>query len=194
MRRKWVLILFILCQVSYAQPYLQEDFLPVPSQYQLILKVLTFDRNLRKRAGDEIVLGIVYQKEWNTSQNIKDGLVKVMVESSPRELEGIPIRQVAIEFRDKNDFSFKMAIGKVNILYVAPVSPPVLKAILDVCRARRIPTFTGVPSFIERGVAVGFRKRGTHAEILINFQSAREQGFNFSSRLLHISRLFGKLE
>ncbi|MGB8952096.1 MAG: YfiR family protein [Candidatus Aminicenantales bacterium] len=172
----------------------QGSYLPVSIQYQLMLKILTFDRNLKIRGENEIMLGIVYRGTWEASSEAKDELVKAMEAAFPRQIDGIPIRYTVVEMRDKNSFAQSVEQNKVNLLYITPLSSDDLKAILSVCRAKRIPTVTGTAAFVENGVAVGFRKMGEKSEILINLSAARDQGFNFSSRLLHLAKIFGRLD
>jgi hypothetical protein len=180
--------------VLFASSYSQERSLPIRIQYQLIKKLLSFDRNLKNRSGPLIVLGIVYRKEIPFSMEAKDELDKAVLDAEPQDIEGIPVHTAAIEFRNAADFSRDLTQRGVNIVYITPIRGVNVKAIVNICEAKRIPTFAGISAFVDLGVAVGFRKAGGKSEIIVNFRAARAQGFDLSSRFLNLVKIFGAID
>jgi len=167
----------------------QEIPVPVNLQYQLFLKILEFDRNLKARVGEEIVFGVAYQKTFKESVDTKDELVKAIEQSSLKEIDTIPIRYALIELGGENGLANALDKGKVNILYVTPLRAFDIRAFVNVCQARQIMTVTGVPSYVNLGISIGFEARGQNPEIVINLQSAKAEGSDFSSRLLQLARV-----
>ena len=86
----------VLLLLWAVMPWAQEMAVPVKIQFPLFLKILVFDRNLKERVGDEIVVGIIYQRKFKRSLKTKDEFVDAMKNSSIKKLEDIPIRQVSI--------------------------------------------------------------------------------------------------
>ena len=167
----------------------QEIPVPVDLQYQLFLKILDFDRNLKARVGEEIVFGIAYQKTFRESADTKDELVKAILRSSLKEINSLPIRYVLVELKGENDLADALAKEKINILYVTPLRAFDIKAFANVCQAKQIMTLTGVPSYMDLGISIGFEVKGQSPEIVINLQSAKAEGMDFSSRLLQLARV-----
>lgn len=167
----------------------QEIPVPVNLQFQLFLKILEFDRNLKTRVGEEIVFGVAYQKTFKESVDTKDELVKAIEQSSLKEIDTIPVRYALIELGGENRLANALDKAKVNILYVTPLRAFDIRAFANVCQAKHIMTVTGVPSYVNLGISIGFEVRGQNPEIVINLQSAVAEGSDFSSRLLQLARV-----
>lgn len=183
----FLLLTFLLSLPGMAQ----DDFLPIPRQYQMILKVLAFDNDLHKRG--EIRLGIVYEKDYSSSVQVKNELVKIMNASAPQHVQGIPVSFKVIELQSAWALTRAIDVNKINIIYIAPMSREELRLVLRVCNQNKIPTFTGMSAFVKLGVAVGFKRLPRRITILVNRAAARDQRFNLSSRLLNLAEISGIL-
>ena len=161
----------------------QEMAVLVEVQFPLFLKILVFDRNLKERIGDEIIIGIVYQGRFRKSRRARDEFVDVMKESPVKKVEDIPVRQVSIDV-SKSDWESVILNNKIDILYIAPVRALEMKKITDLSRAIKIVTLTGVADYVESGLAVGIGTKGNKPRIIINLPAAKAEGADFSSRLL----------
>ena len=169
----------------------QDTYLPIPSQYRMILKVLEFDKDLQNRG--EIIMGILYEKDYSSSVIVKDELVKVMDELTPRYVDGIPIQYIVIKLQSRAALAEAIKRNKINMLYITPMTREDLRPVLKLCNEKKIPTFTGISLFIQLGVAVGFKKQTRKITLLINLAAVKDQGFNLSSRLLHLAEISGTL-
>lgn len=179
-----IILTFLWTPMSRAQ----EMAVPVKVQIPLFLKILTFDRKLKARVGDEIVIGVVYQRKFRKSLNVKDRFVDMMNESSITKVENIPIRQVSIDI-DKTDLAGAVSRNNIDILYVAPLRALGVKTITGVSRAKRILTLTGVPDYVESGLAVGIGIKGEKPRVIINSPAAKAEGADFSSQLLKLAKV-----
>ncbi len=162
---------------------------PLDLQYQLLLKILTFDRNLKKRAGNEIVLGIAYESGYQESLKTKDALLKAASELGNQKVGDLPVRFVPIGVKEEGGLAAQLQKEHVNILYVAPMGNLDVGVIASVCQAMRIMSLTGVPSYIERGISFGFDLQGGKLGIIVNLPSAKAEGTDFSSKLLRLVRV-----
>jgi hypothetical protein len=163
--------------------------LPVLVQYNLLRKVLSFDRKLISRSRTEIVLGIVYVPEAVYSLDVKGQLAKIVLEAKPADIEGLSVRPVPIEFTTPLDFGKALDSSGVNLLYIAPVAEKDVRTIVQACASRKIPTVAGLGPYIYAGVAVVFRQEHGRPDIFINLHACQAQGFEFSARLLHLARI-----
>lgn len=162
---------------------------PFDLQYQLLLKILTFDRNLKKRARSEIVLGIAYEGDYRESQKVKDEFLRAISDLGDQKVVDLPVRFVPIEISEAPGLAAQLLQERVNILYVAPMRDPDIGTLVSVCRAMRIMSLTGVPSYVKRGVSLGFDLQGGKLDIIVNLPSAKAEGTNFSSKLLNLVRV-----
>ena len=58
-------------------------------------------------------------------------------------------------------------------------------------RFRRFRTITGVPEYVDQGLAVGIGIRRDRPLIIVNLEQARAEGAAFSSQLLALARIVG---
>ncbi len=181
--QKFLTVLLLLSTILYPQ----EMPVPVDIQYSLFQKILTYDRNLKSRGTEKLVVGIIYQEKFRMSLVAKDNFMAAFNASATKTIEGIAIECIAINIGDSKDITEKIADADVNILYVAPLRVPPLKEIADFCTEKQILTLSGVPEYIKSGLSVGIGQKGNKPEILINLKSAKAEGSNFSSNLLKLA-------
>ena len=183
-----IVITISLIILWMAGSWAQEMIVPVETQFNLFLKILTFDRNLKARVGDELVIGLVYQGKFRVSLNARNEAVKALSKSPINKIEGIPIRQVSIDL-DESDLDSTVFKEGVDVLYISPLRAVVIKKITDLSRAKKITTLTGVPEYVESGLAVGIGTKGEKPLIIINLLAAKKEGADFSSQLLKLAKV-----
>jgi hypothetical protein len=181
------LIIFIII-LGFTILWAEEMPVPVDLQYSLLMKILTFDRNLKARVGEEIVVGIVYQKNFRESINTRDEFTKAMDESPIKKIEDIPIRQVPVNL-DNIDLDSAVSQMKIDILYITPLRAVKIEDIAKVSQTKQLTTLTGVPDYVESGLAVGIGTKGDKPLIIINLSAAKKEGADFSSQLLRLAKI-----
>lgn len=167
----------------------QEMVVPMNVQVPLLLKILRFNRTQQFKTADELVIGIVYQGKFRTSLNLKDEFMKEIGNSSSAKYYHKPIRCLPIDLGDAGDLTEAMAGVNVDVLYVTPLRAVAMETIAGVSRAKKIVTLTGVPDYVEAGLAVGTDAKGGKPLIVINVTAAKAEGADFSSQLLKMSKV-----
>ncbi len=181
------LLLLLLCTGSTAGQ--DEDPVPVKVQYPLFLKIMSLDRELPSRVGEELVIGVVYQPQIRESWRVKDDFMEVVRKSSIRSVKDIPVRCVPIPLDDPSALEALAKTEAVDVLYVGPLRAIDIDGIAKVARANHIATLTGVPDYVEEGLAVGIELVQDQPGILINLQAARAEGAQFHTQLLRLARV-----
>jgi hypothetical protein len=173
---------------------------PVSVQVPLFMKILTSDRNLKTRAGKEIVVGIIYREKFRQSLNVKDEFLKFVEQNNIKKFNDIPIRFVPIDIGDGSNLKDTISRysqspategngNNVDILYVTPVRVLEIKTITDISRTQKILTLTGVPEYVESGLSVSIGIRAEKPLIIINLLGAKSEGAGFSSQLLKLAKV-----
>jgi hypothetical protein len=189
MNMKKIGLVTVLIVLWIATSQAQDMSAPVSVQLPLFLKILSFDRNLKARVGDEIVMAVIYQEKFKTSLNAKEELSNLIKESSIKTIEDIPIRYLSIDMSDNNDLAGVLSKNKVDILYIAPLRAMRIETITSLSRAKKMMTLTGVPEYVGSGVAVGIGIKGEKPQIIINLPAAKAEGADFSSQLLKLAKV-----
>jgi hypothetical protein len=162
----------------------QDVPVPVEVQVPLLLKILTFDRALAGVA-DPLVVAIVFQGRNRASTAIGED-VRGRLAAAVR-----PVRIVVIDLDEISDLRAALIRDTVRVLYVAPLQAVSVSTITAATRGERIVSMTGVPRYVEQGLAVGIDLNGPRPEIVINLAASRAEGADFSAQLLKLARLAG---
>jgi len=165
--------------------------MPVPMEIQLplLLKILSADRQLRERAGDELVIAVFYQPRYNASVEAMETLLKEADRPIDPPIPDQPIRLVPVPLEGEPNWDSLLSALEVDVCYLAPLRATGLAPILSATRARKIVTCTGVPEYVESGVTVAFGAKAGKPQIIINLESARAEGADFTSQLLKLARI-----
>lgn len=162
---------------------------PVKQQYSLLTKILTFDRTLKERASDSIVIAILYQVQYDASRQVKTSFVEA-IESSPVErVRGLPINFISFDVSYGLPSAEELVDRDVTVLYVAPLRGVKLSEITELARASQATTVTGVADYVDAGLAFGILTDGAKPIIHVNLTAAKEEGANFSSQLLKLAKV-----
>jgi len=167
----------------------QEMATPVEIQIPILSRILVFDRQLQERAGDEIVIGIVYQQRFRASRSAKDEVVAILDDGRVEQINGIPVRYVLVDLEPGIALVDVVRGHEIDLLYVAPLRAFDIRFITALSRDAKILTYSGVPEYVNQGISVGLDTRGGRPEILVNTVAAAEEGADFSSELLKLARI-----
>jgi hypothetical protein len=162
---------------------------PVPASVQvpIFLKILTFDRNFEKRVRTQLTIGIVYVEEDPASRQARDELVKVLKSYDDKTIKGLPITYFLVPYTTEPSIMESAKSQGINVFYIAPGNAAHLAALLKISQKHRITTISGVPQYVEQGVAVGLDLNSDNkTRILINLKSSRMEGAAFDANLLRL--------
>ena len=167
------------------------EAIPVPADLQvpLILKVLAFDRNFDKRGWTVLRIGIVFVASDPASAKVRSDIVEVFHRLSDKTLRNLPIDYTAVEYTSDAQIEGVVKARQFAMLYIAPGNARNLQKLLQVCQDQHIITTTGVPAYVEKGVAIGIGVRQDRPEIVINLRSMRSAGSEFDASLLQAARV-----
>ena len=186
-------LLGTLALFSAVPAWLSAQQMDVPARLQipLLYKILSFDRNFTARAGDQVVIAIIYQSGFRASvvarEQIEDALGHTASPFGTRSL-----RWVAIEVGSGSTLEQALREHEADVIYVTPLRGVDLDVIADAARRSRLMTFTGIPPYVERGLSVGVGIEQERPMIIINLAAARAEGADYTAQLLRVSRVIGE--
>ena len=191
-RVSFLTTILILSELTLCQA--QEIAVPVEVQVPLFLKILTYERNLEKRAGPEIVIGIIHQRKFRKSLVTRDQFISAVKKLPAPKIGNIPFSCVPIDLSDEVDLNKIISKEKIDLLYIAPLRATGLEPITAASRALQLTTLTGVPEYVESGLALGIGTRGGRPQILVNLSAAKAEGADFNSQLLKMARIIDRIK
>lgn len=191
-RRGRALLAAVLAALLCAPTAAGTEPMPFPADVQitLLLKILTYDRSFQAKARSGVMLGVVYVAADAQSVKAKNDIMKTLQLVSDRTIKNVPIRAIPLEYRDHASLEKAVRADGVNVFYIAPGNSESLQQLLRVSHTRGITTATGVPEYVQRGVAIGIGiKPDKKPDILINLPNSRQEGSEFDASLLRIANV-----
>jgi|WetSurMetagenome_2_1015567.scaffolds.fasta_scaffold247413_2 hypothetical protein len=167
----------------------QDMPVPVDVQFSILSKILAFDRTLVRKGKTEVVVGILFQNRFRPSVIAKDQFLAAQEGSAAVTVDGMPIRCLAINIDDGDGPLESAPFTDLDALYVAPLRAVSLDAVTALSRAEGIVTLTGVPEYLEQGLAIAIGAKEERPVIIINLPAARGEGAEFSSQLMRVARV-----
>jgi hypothetical protein len=169
----------------------EEMALPVAAQVPLLLKILTYDRNLGAKAGSELAIGIVYDPSDRESAKATTELGSALFQYQGKTVKQLPIKYYTIEYTNTSDLERFVKQKGISVLYIAPGNARNLANILQLSQGLRLTTLTGVPDYVRRGAAVGLAQGADRPQILVNLQTTRNEGSEFEASFLRLATILG---
>lgn len=181
-------VLMFSCLVAAVRPLAAQDMdVPVRVHVPILLKVISFDRHLRARAGSDIVVGVVMQGRNRASVVAGEEAASIMA-TAGTTVDGIPVRVVVFDL-DRQTIQQILATETLTHLYIPPLRAVDIGHLAGHARAARVVTMTGVADYLPRGISVGVGLRAGRPRILVNVGASRAQGADFSAELLKLADL-----
>jgi hypothetical protein len=143
---------------------------------------MTFDRNLSARSSGDLRIAVLYQSRNRTSQVIADEVSRAIGSTPGAEAVGIDLDKVS-------DLQTVLVQSRARVLYVSPLRGIDIGSIVRVSRETGVTTITGVPRYVDEGIAIGLDLKADRPEIVVNLEGARAEGADFTAQLLKLARV-----
>jgi hypothetical protein len=187
--RAFLLIGVLTVLLGGGSAHAQEMAAPAEVQVPLLFKILTFDRRLGTRPpGKVIVIAVVFQTGFRASlvarTQIVDGLKALAGWTIP-----VAVRWVAVGWKDGEQLRLALIHERTDVVYLTPVRGVELDPVTSAARAGGMTTFTGVPLYVEQGLALSVGIVRDRPQIIVNLPATRAEGSDFTSQLLRLCRV-----
>ena len=183
-------IFFLFLLLSYVlslEATAQDMAVPVNTQLDIFMKIFQFDRNIRRNNNKQLNILVLYQSKFRLSLTTKNNIMDESDNQKYLNLSGLAVKFIPYELKGANDLSDIVSSAKISIIYLTPMRNIDLNEILNITKNKKVLTITGVPSWISEGISAGIDLKGDKPVILINLQSSKAEGSDFSSQLLKLS-------
>lgn len=178
-----ILAILLLIAVVDAQ-----DMVRVDLQVNLFMKILKYDRNLSRRGEGGIKIGVLYNPADKKSTNLATQFENEFNLLSNKTINDIPVFLVTV--KGLSELPKAIENYKLNTLYISSGFDDNIGQVMEVCVENKLLTLTAVPKYVEQnGVAVGLGSKKDKPEIIINTNSSKEAGADFSVDILKLSRV-----
>jgi hypothetical protein len=153
----------------------------------VFLRVLAYDKQLAARAGEAVVVAVVYPATGGTAE--RDAWLAALAAVKKVKVASRPVVAVSIVYDGSAAFERKLAdLAPAAVVLCHGLSNAV-GDIRTATRAHKVLSFSRAERDARAGLAVAVVSGSQRDEIVINLRAARAEGVKFDAGLLQLARL-----
>lgn len=158
-------------------------------QAVILARALAYDDNLRGRAGDALVVAVVFKPGQGGSESAADAMVRAFKAIEGVKVQNLPLRVVKLAYGGKDSLHSAVSSQGIDALYVCPGLEPDQGGIRDESRRDHVLTIAAREDQLTAGLSLGVFVYDGKTTITVNLPSSKEEGAAFSSELLRLARV-----
>jgi hypothetical protein len=163
--------------------------IPPDRQALILTRALSYDDNLRSRAGDAVVVAVLFKSGNQASESTADTTTRAFKALEGMKVQNLPFKVVKLAYTGKDPLQSAIVAQGIDALYVSTGLDGDLASIRDVSRRDHVLTIGAREDFIERGMSLGVFTVDAKPTITVNLAASREEGAAFSSELLRLAHV-----
>ena len=163
---------------------------PLELQAKLLLTALTYDKNLEKRAGEQLDIAILYFPWIEHSQEEAESFSKTLEQFKDKKIAGRNFNAFLVPYDGDSGLQEKIAGKHVEVMFIAGGTERMLKEITQLTREGKILSCTSKADYVSSyGVSIGVGLKNNKPKIYLNLSSAKEEGADFSAKFLRVAEI-----
>ncbi len=160
---------------------------PVSLQVPILFKILSLDKNLTRRAGETINVGLVFDSRDKNSSRERGEFKETMGNDKKLAGKSIVIQEFdAASGGNLAEFSSK---NSISILYATVGVEKLTDEMIRIAREQKVTTAASSLSYVEKGFSVSFEVEDNKPRIVINHDASKDEGCSFSAQVLKVARI-----
>ena len=177
-----------LPQMSLASAaHAQSATIPASLQAELLAKLEAYDRTFAKRAGSAAHVLIVV-KPGSAKSELSANEMRAALKRVER-IGGLPHQETLVEYAGAADLAQRCRTEHIAIVFVAADLDDAVDAIRAALSSVDVLSVGAQPSYIAKGIVLGFELESGRPKIVINLEQAKRQNVGFSSDVLRLMRV-----
>ena len=183
-------LLLLLALLTPAAPTLAEPSAAEARTVLLLTRALGYDRMLRRRAGDVVVVGVLEDARHPEQAARSRELREYLASRDGLTVRGLPLDCVPVPVDPSRPLSAALSRLEVDVLLlVAPPDDWDLPAIFETTSASGILTMSTDPQVVRDGASLGAAAEGSRIRLIVNLSASRREGASFSTDLLQLAEV-----
>jgi hypothetical protein len=173
-----LLALFIAPGVLYAQ-----DAVPIDQQATLLLKAISYDRNLQKRSAGGIHIAVIHKG----ADEAAAALAKAFEGAGKSKVKGLSVKATAVAFTSVQEILQGVDAQGFNVIYAHPSVSQALSSIQQVSRGKKILSLGANKKLVEQGLSLGVYLKKGKPRLVVNQKAAQVEGLDLAPAIKLIS-------
>jgi hypothetical protein len=176
-------LLCLVPRVSHA------DAVAPDKQAVILARALAYDDNLHTRAGESLVVAVIFKAGQGGSESAADGIVRAFKAIEGVKVQNMPLHVVKIAYGGKDALHGVVSSQGIDALYVCPGLEGDQGGIREESRRDHILTIASREDQLTSGLSLGVFLFDGKTTITVNLPASKEEGAAFSSELLRLARV-----
>jgi hypothetical protein len=177
-----VLVLIVLPRAAHAQ-------VPPDRQAVILTRALAYDDKLHNRAGDSVVVAVVFKAGQGSSESAADAMLRAFKALEGVKVRDLPLRAVKLAYTSRDALHGAIASQGIDVLYLCPGLESDQVAIKETSHRDHVLTIGSREGSLQSGSALGVFLIDGKITIMVNLAESKEEGAAFSSELLRLARV-----
>src|SRR5262249_31631856 len=150
---------------------------------------LSYDNNLKSRAGDAVVVAIVYKAGNGASEAMADAMYKAFKPLEGAKIQELPFRVVKLAFGGRDALKAAVSSQGLDALYNCVGLEGDVGSVKEVSHREHVLTMAAREDQVSAGLTLGVFLTDGKATITVNLPASRDEGAAFSSELLRLAHV-----
>ena len=163
--------------------------LPSDRQVLILSRALAYDSNLKSRAGDDLVVGVLGKAGHGPSEDAASTMARAFRSLISVKVQGLPVRTVQLAYTTAGALASALEARGVDVLYLVPGLEDELPAIAELTRRRHVVTMGSRQEQVARGLSLGVFAVEGKPTIVVNLAASKAEGASFGSDLLRLAKV-----
>lgn len=147
---------------------------------KVLLTALSFNRTLKERAGDKIVIGVLGTCDTSPA----------LLEASGKSINGLPISVQALgEYKGEAELTGTLKDKQVSVLFVCAAPGESLAGIAASAKKSSVVTLADNAEWVEEKLVLGVGEKDGRPELVLNVNAAKASGAEFDPRIFGVARV-----
>ena len=160
------------------------------SEAALILRILSYDRNLRGRASQHVTVLVLYKSGDGASESARSNIVRSINEIGRGvTVGGLPARAVDHSFTDSTALVRAARSVGAAAVFVCPGLSASNSQIAQATRRASLLSITQDEGSVRAGLSVGIVRSGSRLRLVVNVNAARSEGARLDAALLRLAQV-----
>jgi len=157
---------------------------PQSKQALILLKALSYDANLRPRAGGRLVLGALYT---DAATKRRAARMNEEFDGLAARVQGMLLNTSLIEFSTPEALAQAISDQGIDVLYVPSGLDAQILAIRGVARQTHVLSIGAEPGYVSSGLSLGVFTVDGKIQIVLNEAAASASGASFQGEILDLA-------
>ncbi len=178
-----------LCLSLQASAVRAQDVVPGSRQASILTRALAYNKELKERAGEAIVLAVLYRPDNQDSETMSNDIFRAFQALESYSIRGLPFRVARLAYGGPGSLKAAIRDQGIDVLYVCSGFDSDVAALVSAARESKVLSMSGVADYVVRGLSLGVFVVDTKPTIYLNVAATQAEGAEFTPDFVKVTRV-----